>query len=86
MHETCPDCAVAAGEFHDLFCLIERCPFCGGQLNGCECIVSVLALSDADRDVVDEWEDETVEPLRGIFDRWVAALERKGRVPFGSEP
>jgi hypothetical protein len=45
--ETCPDCGVRSGELHDLFCLKERCPFCGGQLASCDCARNVLKLSQA---------------------------------------
>jgi len=33
----CADCGVLEGELHKKECDRERCPFCGGQLNGCEC-------------------------------------------------
>jgi len=32
----CRDCAAIAGEFHG-FCVVERCPACGGQASSCEC-------------------------------------------------
>lgn len=81
---TCPGCGVAVGQLHDLFCTKERCPFCGGQLASCECIVTVLDLNDDEREAVDEYEDDSVEPLRGIMGRWHAALEAEGRIPFGA--
>jgi hypothetical protein len=82
----CRDCGVAVGELHDLFCTKEQCPFCGGQLASCECCKQVLGLSDPERTAVEEYVDDSVEPLRGIVARWVAALESKGRVQFGSTP
>src|SRR5262245_5120823 len=82
----CRDCGVALGELHAIFCTKEQCPFCGGQLASCDCCVSVLGLSDAEREAVEEYVDDSVEPLRGIMNRWVAALEAKGRVRFGSTP
>lgn len=33
----CPDCDVAPGQFHDPGCDVERCPYCGHQLIGCDC-------------------------------------------------
>jgi hypothetical protein len=42
----------------------------------------VLGLSDAERVVVEEFIDDSVEPLRGICDRWSKTVEAKGRVPF----
>jgi hypothetical protein len=35
-----------------------------------------------ERTAVEEYIDDTEEPLRGINKRWQAALEREGRVPF----
>ena len=78
----CPDCGTKAGQLHDLFCLEERCPFCGRQLVGCGCIVSVLRLTDAEREAYEEYIDDSEEPLLSINERWVEALEVKGRVPF----
>jgi hypothetical protein len=67
---------------HELFCTKERCPFCQNQLVTCGCISSVLGLSAEEQAAVDEYLDDGVEPLRGINERWVRALNRKGRVPF----
>jgi hypothetical protein len=78
----CHDCGVAEGERHALFCTMERCPWCGGQLAGCRCIVEVLRLDEAEQRAVDKYHDDTVEPLRTIVKRWEEALEQKGRVPF----
>jgi ankyrin repeat protein len=82
MIETCPDCGVRNGELHDLFCTKERCPFCGGQLMSCDCIRSVLKLSDSEQQALDEYIDDSVPPLSDIMQRWRDALAEKGRVPF----
>ena len=79
----CPDCETVWGELHERFCTKELCPFCGGQLASCECIFAVLQLTDAEREVVEEYIDDSEQPLQGINERWVAALEAKGRIPFG---
>ena len=34
----CPDCAAIMGELHVPGCEIERCPMCGGQVLGCDCV------------------------------------------------
>ncbi len=82
MDERCPSCGAAAGQLHEPFCNRELCPFCGDFLTTCECIFEVLGLSDVEHEVVEEYIDDSVEPLRGICDRWAQAVEAKGRVPF----
>ena len=79
----CPDCEAPEGELHALFCTQERCPFCGGQLASCGCMHQVLTLNEEERKAVEEYIDDSVEPLRGIMKRWQDALTRKGRVPRG---
>jgi hypothetical protein len=84
--ETCPDCGVRSGELHDLFCLKERCPFCGGQLASCSCIGNLLKLSDSEQQALDEYVDDSVPPLSNIMQRWRGALAKKGRIPFEAFP
>ena len=67
---------------HDFFCLKERCPFCHGQLATCDCIYEVLGLSPEERRAVEEYENDSVEPLEGIMERWKLALNEKGRIPY----
>lgn len=84
--DTCPDCGVRSGGFHDLFCTKERGPYCGGQLISCDCIRSVLKLSGSERRALDECIDDSVPPLSEIMQRWREALASKGRVPFEAYP
>ncbi len=37
---TCSHCNAGMGQFHHLGCDAERCPVCGGQLIGCDCLDS----------------------------------------------
>jgi len=41
-----------------------------------------LDLSDEERAIVEEFADDSVEPLKSICERWFAAVERKGRIPW----
>jgi hypothetical protein len=82
----CPECEAGEGVEHEPFCSKERCPFCGGQLASCGCIVTILGLNDEERRAVEEYEGDSVEPLQSIVARWDEALERRGRVPFVVEP
>jgi hypothetical protein len=79
---TCPSCGTSVGQLHEPFCNREPCPFCGDFITTCDCIFEVLSLTDDERAIVEEYEDDSVEPLRGICDRWRAAVEAKGRVPY----
>ena len=40
--ERCGDCQALEGEYHELSCDLERCPFCGGQLISCDCCYKIL--------------------------------------------
>jgi len=46
----------------------------------------VLTLTEEERKAVEEYIDDSVEPLRGVMERWEDALNRKGRVPFIEYP
>ena len=78
----CPDCGCQLGELHEMFCTKERCPFCKGQLVSCGCISKVLDLTTEEQQALDEYIDDTEEPLMSVNERWVSALKEKGRIPF----
>jgi len=82
MSKICDDCGAVEGSLHEAFCTRERCPFCDGQLVSCGCVSKVLKLDADEQKSLDEYEDDSAEPLAGIIRRWVDALDRKGRVPF----
>ena len=84
--KVCHECNVEEGALHELFCPQEECPFCLDQLAGCECIKSVLTLTPEECQVVDEYLDDSIEPLRTIISRWQHALEKMGRVRFVDAP
>jgi hypothetical protein len=42
----------------------------------------VLKLNGDEREIVEAFEDDSVEPLKGICERWRAAVEEKGRIPY----
>lgn len=78
----CSDCETPEGELHALYCTKERCPFCGKQLSSCGCMNQVLTLTQEELKSVEEFIDDSVDPLHGVMLRWEEALNRKGRVPY----
>jgi hypothetical protein len=81
MDDSCPSCESLVGELHEPFCNRELCPFCGDFISSCDCIFNVLALTPEQRAIVEAYEDDSVEPLQSICDRWFTAVEEKGRIP-----
>jgi len=84
--DCCPSCGASPGALHEPFCNRELCPFCGDFITTCDCMFEVLALTPEERTVVEEFIDDSTQPLRGICDRWTAEVERKGRIPYGQQP
>ena len=69
--EICPSCGIRTGGLHVLGCPVEVCPWCGGQLNRCNCRFEQLD--------VEELTDET--KLKELEEK----LEKKGRIPYAKE-
>ena len=69
--EVCPSCGVKKGSLHTLGCPVELCPWCGGQLNHCNCRFEQLD--------VEEFTDDT------MLDSFAKKLEAKGRVAYSPE-
>lgn len=69
--DICPACHSRSGQLHELGCPVEICPWCGGQLIGCDCRYEQLGL-----------ESITTEEELNLFE---AKLEERGRIPFSRE-
>jgi hypothetical protein len=69
--EICPACHANVGEYHELGCPVELCPWCGGQLIHCDCRFEKLGLDALTT------EAELVQ--------FEALLEERGRIPYSPE-
>ncbi|NLX17685.1 MAG: hypothetical protein GXY53_00170 [Desulfobulbus sp.] len=69
--DICPACHTVSGEYHELGCPVELCPWCGGQLIHCDCRYEQLGL-----DAIST-EEELLD-----FER---LLEQRGRIPYSPE-
>lgn len=69
--EICPACHAAAGEYHELGCPVEICPWCGGQLIHCDCRFEKMGLDAL-----------TTEAELAAFE---VLLEERGRIPYSPE-
>ena len=75
----CGYCGVKEGQLHLPGCDDERCPFCGHQLNSCDC--------DAYEKLGIEWphgltDEQSRELSRELSRLWDKLLRAKGRIPF----
>lgn len=75
----CHDCAVEIGEQHKPGCDMEECPFCGGQLIGCDCCYEKLGIDANVEPVYSQWLNEEQAT------RWEAMLKEKGYILYGNE-
>ncbi len=67
----CPICKVLEGEFHQLGCPVEVCPWCGGQISRCNCRFDQLGVEQISA------EEEVL--------RFQQLLAAKGRIRFARE-
>jgi hypothetical protein len=69
--DICPACHAATGEYHELGCPVEICPWCGGQLIHCDCRYDQLGL-------------DTITSEAELM-RFETLLEDRGRIPYSRE-
>ena len=69
--DICPSCGKKSGEVHTLGCPVEVCPWCGGQLNHCNCRFEQLE--------VEELSDEK------LLKKLEKKLAEKGRIPYAKD-
>lgn len=69
--DICPACHVYSGEYHELGCPVEVCPWCGGQMVNCSCRFDQLGLDEIST------EEELI--------RFESMLEERGRIPYSRE-
>lgn len=69
--DICPACHAQSGEYHELGCPVEVCPWCGGQLIHCDCRYERLGLDALTT------EAELVQ--------FEALLEEQGRIAYSRE-
>lgn len=69
--DICPACHAVSGEYHELGCPVEICPWCGGQLVHCDCRYEQLGL------------DAMVSEADLL--RFEEMLEERGRLAYSPE-
>ena len=69
--DICPACHAQSGEYHELGCPVEVCPWCGGQLVYCDCRYEKLGLDALTT------EEELLH--------FEALLEDQGRIAYSRE-
>ena len=85
----CPKCGVLEGRYHDFGCGMERCPFCGFQLIGCDYAYEMLNLFN--RRAYPETSGLPPEIYENglpdhLWERWELMCKAKGRHRFIGNP
>jgi len=75
----CRDCGCREGELHELACFQEKCPFCGHQLQTCDCFMEHVSPRPGSRK---RNEPDLFDMTPAQEAEWERALEKKGRIPF----
>jgi len=82
----CHDCNAKEGQYHELGCDMETCPFCGGQLISCDCCYKQLGLQDYKKNgklydgLTKDVYTNGISQEQG--EKWEAILREKGRIPW----
>jgi hypothetical protein len=83
---TCRICDAEEGELHNFFwCILEICPFCGGNLCLCDCIYDMCGLRSARYQEKHAFLSREVwrnGPPNEICEEFKTMVLHKGRVPY----
>lgn len=73
--KNCHDCGAEPGQLHQRGCDVERCPRCGGQVIGCNCVYIVcgIGVDTLEKEHPDIYNNGPTREMYETFDReWEA--------------
>jgi hypothetical protein len=80
----CHDCGAREGELHQRGCDMERCPFCHGQLIGCDCAYEKLGYTHDYKLPFNGLPPEVY--TKGLpdaeYDGFMKMCDERGRIPY----